>query len=75
MWGCSGFYSICDNGNEVPVTCFGELVLNPKNNFCDHRANVPACKDPTATRNTLYRSKDPFTCKVGSMHRSDLHAR
>ncbi|KAH7702867.1 Protein C39D10.7, partial [Aphelenchoides avenae] len=62
VWGCSQFYSMCDNGQEVPMQCFSDLVLNPKNNFCDRRANVPACKDPSATRDTLYKAKDPFTC-------------
>lgn len=61
VFGCSRFYSICSNGQEMPTSCYNGLVLNPQTNQCEYPNEVAICAGGV-DQGKLYKCKEPFTC-------------
>lgn len=44
VFGCNRYYSMCTNGNEHPMHCYNDLVLDPELNQCLDASDVPICQ-------------------------------
>uniref|UniRef100_A0A915CZC2 Chitin-binding type-2 domain-containing protein n=1 Tax=Ditylenchus dipsaci TaxID=166011 RepID=A0A915CZC2_9BILA len=56
VFGCSQFYSMCNNVSKYPMQCFDNVVINPAINQCDAIKDVSSCQESSETK--LCGSKD-----------------